>query len=225
MGGCFKSIGCLVVAAAIAVGGWMTRAYWMPILHRATQSVPSTSASPKTAAAGTWELATPAGAARAKAIIEKLATRNGPVYANVSAGDLTSFVFQQLSHELPPSAREVEAMVSDDQLLVRCSIDPSDLGDLSQLGPVAKILAGREDVQFGGTLDVVKLGLAEYRVKSFKIHDFSIPHAMIPRLLRGYEKGSRPASIADDALPLIVPVHIGDVRIRNGEITLYKVVR
>lgn len=223
MGGCFKSIGCLVVAAAIAVGGWMTRDYWMPLLHRATGPTPSTSATP--ASTGTWELATPAGAARAKAIIEKLATRNGPVYANVSPGDLTAFIIQQLSHELPPSARDVEALVSDDQLLVRCSVDPADLGDLSQLGPMAKVLAGREPVQFGGTLDVVKLGLAEYRVKSFKIRDLSIPHAMIPRLLRGYEKGARPASIADDALPLIVPVHIGDVRIRNGQITLYKVVR
>ena len=193
------------------------------MLHRATG--PSAATAPSTASAGTWELATPAGAARAKAIIEKLATRNGPVYADVSPGDLIAFIFQQLSHELPPSAREVKAMVSGDQLLVACSVEPADLGDLSQLGPMSKVLAAREDVQFGGTLDIVKLGLAEYRVKSFKIHDFSIPHAMIPRLLKGYEKGARPASIADDALPLIVPVHIGDVRINNGRITLYKVVR
>ena len=224
MGGCFKSIGCLVVALAIGAGAWVTRDLWTPYLHRVTAPAPATAASPAVAA-GTWELATPAGAARAKSVIERLATRNGPVYANISAGDLTAFIFQQLSHELPPSAREVEAMVSDDQLLVRCSIDPADLGDISQLGPVAKMLGAREDVQFGGTLDIVKLGLAEYRVKSFRIHDFSIPHAMIPRLLRAYEKGARPSSIADDALPLIVPVHIGDVRIRSGQITLYKVVR
>lgn len=222
MGGCFKSIGCLVVAVAIAAGAWFTRDLWTPYLHRVTAPA---SVAPVASQTGSWELATPAGAARAKAIIEKLATRNGPVYANVSSGDLIAFIFQQLSHELPPSAREVKAMVSGDQLLVRCSIDPTDLGDVSQLGPMAKMLSPREDVEFGGTLDIVKLGLAEYRVKSFKIHDFSIPHAMIPRLIRGYEKGARPASIADDALPLIVPVHIGDVRISNGQITLYKVVR
>jgi hypothetical protein len=87
------------------------------------------------------------------------------------------------------------------------------------------MLGGREQVQFGGTLDIVKLGLAEYRVQSFRIHDFSIPHAMMPRLIKSYSKGARPEGIADDALPLITPVHIGDVRIRNGQITLYKVVR
>jgi hypothetical protein len=221
MGGCFKSIGCLVVAAALAVGGWFTRDYWTPLLHRVTQPVATAPAHQP----GTWELATPEGAARAKAIIERLASRNGPVYANVEAGDLTAFIIQQLSHQLPESARDVAAMVSGDQLLVRCSVNPNDLGDLSQLGPLAQMLGSNEPVQFGGTLDIVKLGLGEYRVQSFRIHDFNIPHAMIPRLIKSYSKGARPAGIADDALPLITPVHIGDVRIKNGQITLYKVVR
>jgi hypothetical protein len=223
MGGCFKSIGCLVVAAVIAVGGWITRDVWMPLLHRATQHV-GTARLPAHQP-GTWEPATTEGAARAKAIIEKLASRNGPVYANVEAGDLTAFIIQQLSHQLPESARNVEAMVSGDQLLVRCTLNPSDLGDLSQLGPLAQMLGSSEQVQFGGTLDIVKLGLGEYRVQSFRIHDFSIPHAMIPRLIKSYSKGARPPGVVDDALPLITPVHIGDVRIRNGQITLYKVVR
>jgi len=221
MGGCFKSIGCLVVAAGLVVGGWFTRDYWTPLLHRVTQPVAAAPAHQP----GTWEAATPAGAARAKAIIDRLASRNGPVYANVEAGDLTAFIIQQLSHQLPESARDVEAMVSGDQLLVRCSVNPSDLGDLSQLGPLASMLGDRENVQFGGTLDIVKLGLGEYRVQSLRIHDFSLPHQMIPRLIKSYSKGARPPGIADDGLPLVTPVHIGDVRIKNGQITLYKVVR
>ena len=223
MGGCFKSIGCLVVAAVLAAGGWITRDVWMPLLHHATERVAAAPA--PVHQPGTWQPATTDGAARARELIEKLASRNGPVYANVEAGDLTAFIIQQLSHQLPPSARNVEAMVSGDQLLVRCTVNPNDLGDLSQLGPLAQMLSESEQVQFGGTLDIVKLGLGEYRVQSFRIHDFSIPHAMIPRLIKSYSKGARPALIADDALPLITPVHIGDVRIRNGQITLYKVVR
>lgn len=221
MGGCFKSIGCLVMAIVIAAGGWFTRDYWTPYLHRITRPV----AAAPVHVAGEWQPATPAGAGRARAIIERLGSRNGPVYGNVEAGDLVAFIFQQLSHQLPASARDVEAMVSGEQLLVRCSVNPADIGDLSQLGPLATMLGDREQVQFGGTLDIVKLGLAEYRVQSFRIHDFSIPHAMMPKLIRSYSKAVRPAGVADDALPLITPVHIGDVRIRNGQITLYKVVR
>ncbi|MDQ2929975.1 MAG: hypothetical protein M3Y05_04015, partial [Gemmatimonadota bacterium] len=154
-----------------------------------------------------------------------LGSRNGPVYGNVEAGDLVAFIFQQLSHQLPPSARDVEAMVSGDQLLVRCTVNPSDIGDLSQVGPLAKVLGDREPIQFGGTLDIVKLGLAEYRVQSFRIHDLSLPHAMMPKLIKSYSKGARPEGVAEDALPLTTPVHIGDVRISKGQITLYKVVR
>jgi hypothetical protein len=221
MGGCFKSIGCLVVAAGLAVGGWFTRDLWTPLLHRVTQPVATAPAHQP----GTWEPATPAGAARAKAIIERLGSRNGPVYANVDGADLTAFIIQQLSHQLPESARDVEAMVNGEQLLVRCSVNPNDLGDLSQLGPLAKMLGDREEVEFGGTLDIVKLGLGEFRVQSFRIHDFSIPRQMIPRLIKSYSKGARPPGVADDALPLITPVHIGDVRIKGGQIILYKVVR
>lgn len=221
MGGCFKSIGCLVVAIAIATGAWFTRDYWTPYLHRITRPIPAAPAH----SAGEWQPATPAGAGRARAIIERLGSRNGPVYGNVEAGDLVAFIFQQLSHQLPPSARDVEAMVSGDQLLVRCTVNPSDIGDLSQLGPLAKVLGDREPIQFGGTLDIVKLGLAEYRVQSFRIHDLSLPHAMMPKLIKSYSKGARPEGVAEDALALTTPVHIGDVRINKGLITLYKVVR
>src|SRR6185312_11333977 len=130
MGGCLKSIGCLVVAAALAVGGWITRDVWMPLLHRYTERAATTPASAHQP--GTWEPATTEGAARAREAIEKLASRNGPVYANIEAGDLTAFIIQQLSHQLPESARNVEAMMSGDQLLVRCTVNPNDLGALSQ---------------------------------------------------------------------------------------------
>ncbi|MDQ2930793.1 MAG: hypothetical protein M3Y05_08285, partial [Gemmatimonadota bacterium] len=61
MGGCFKSIGCLVVAIAIATGAWFTRDYWTPYLHRITRPIPAAPAH----SAGEWQPATPAGAGRA----------------------------------------------------------------------------------------------------------------------------------------------------------------
>ena len=76
MGGCFKSIGCLVVAAALAVGGWITRDVWMPLLHRYTERAATTPASAHQP--GTWEPATTDGAARAKEIIEKLNNITNP---------------------------------------------------------------------------------------------------------------------------------------------------
>ena len=93
------------------------------------------------------------------------------------------------------------------------------------LGPLAGMLRDREPVEFGGTLDVVQPGLGEYHVKSVRIRDFSIPRPMIPRLIRSAQRGTRPPGIADDALPLQIPPYIADVRMKNGKVTLYKVVK
>jgi hypothetical protein len=217
--GCFRTIGCLVVAVIIAAVAFVTRDQWLPLLeHR--RAAP-------TVATGTesWKLLTPDGAARAKEIIQRLESRSGPVFANVDGADLTAYIFQELSKELPPSAENAEAAVIGDKLWVRASVKPSDFGNPKDLGPLSSVLGEREPVQFGGTLDIVHPGLGEYRVTDLKIRDLKLPAAMIPRLLRRYEKGSRPAGVADDALPLVVPAHIGDVRIKNGKITLYKAVR
>ena len=38
-------------------------------------------------------------------------------------------------------------------------------------------------------------------------------------------RGARPEGVTDDALPLVVPSYIGDVRIGQGKVTLYKSVK
>ena len=45
---------------------------------------------------------------------------------------------------------------------------------------------------------------------------------MIPRVLRQTERGSRPDGLSEDGLPIVVPRYLGDVRIANGRVTLYK---
>jgi hypothetical protein len=86
------------------------------------------------------------------------------------------------------------------------------------------MLGDRERMQFGGTFHVIRPQLAEYEVKDIKVKDFSIPQAMIPRVLSQTERGSRPEGLSPDGLPLVVPKYLGDVRIANGRVTLYKTV-
>jgi hypothetical protein len=196
----------------------------MPLLHRGP--TPSTAEAPGSAgASGGWQPITSSGAARAREAISRLGSRSGPVFVTLSASDLAAYVYDELKKQLPTSAESVHTAVIGDQLFVRASVRPSDFGDVSALGPLASILRDREPVEFSGTLDVVRPGLGEYRVQSLRIRDLSIPHGMIPRLIRNAQQGSRPAGIADDALPLQIPPYIADVRIRNGKVTLYKVVK
>lgn len=219
MRGCLQGIGCLVLIAVVAVGGWMTRSRWLPRLGLDDHA---------SAAAGSlaerWAPVTEEGSARAKQTVERLGSRTGPVFANIAPADLVSYLFEALSRELPPSAENVEAAVIGDRLYVRASVKLADFGGRGALGPLAGVLGDREPVRFGGTLDIVKPGLAEFRVLDLQVKDLSIPPPMIPRLLQSVARGRRPAGVSPDALPLGVPAYIADVRVHDGAITLYKTV-
>jgi hypothetical protein len=144
------------------------------------------------------------------------------VFTNVRAADVASYVFDELSKQMPPSAQNAEAAVIGSELCVRALVRLTDFGGAGALGPLASMFGDREPVQFCGTMEVFRPGLAEYHVKSLKVRDLSIPGPAVPRLLKNIEHGTRPEGLADDALPLKVPPYIADVRISKGRVTLYK---
>jgi hypothetical protein len=154
--------------------------------------------------------------------VQSLGGKSGPVYANVRAGDLASYVFTSLSRQLPASAQDVRAAVIGDRLYVKAVVSLSDFGGGKVLGPMASMLSQRDTVTFGGTFDVVRPGLAEYRVRELRFGQLSLPAGAIPKLLRQIEHGARPPGLAEDGLPLVVPEYLGDVRVKSGRVTLYK---
>jgi hypothetical protein len=178
---------------------------------------------PAVATEAVWEPLTPQGAARAREIVARLDARSGRVYENVKPADLSALVFEELSKQaLPPSASEIEAATVGITLAIRANVRLSDFGGKDVLGPLASLLDDREQVQFGGVLQVIRPGLAQYRVSALRIGSLDVPPPLIPRLLRRIGKGTRPEGVAADALPLEIPAHIGDVRIGANTITLIK---
>lgn len=216
MFGCIKNLGCLVVVLVLAVALWFTRGRWMPAVGLGGDRAAVASSD------GVWEPVTPAGAERARAAIRSLSAKQGTVFVNVRAGDLASYVFLALKRQLPPSAENVAATVIGDRLYVRADVALSDFGGPAVLGPLASMMGDRETMLFGGTFDIVRPGLAQYHVQELKLRELSIPKKMIPRLVQRIGKGARPEGVAADALPLVVPEQIGDVRVARGRVTLYK---
>ena len=209
--GCMRKLGCLVVIflAGMAVAIWL-------YLERPRQDAQVGTGAP------VWEPLTPEGAERARASVQLLSRPTGPVFTNVGGADLASYIFDELAKQLPPSAQQLEAAVIDDRLHVRALVKISDFGGTGSLGPLAAMLGDREPVEFGGTLGLVRPGLAQYQVKVLRLRELSVPSRMIPRLLQRVARGSRPPGLADDGLPLEVPAFIADVRIGEGRVTLYK---
>jgi hypothetical protein len=208
-----RKIGCLVVLALGVLVGWMLR----DRLFAGLRPAPET----KTAVAA-WEPLTAEGAARMRTALGGLQKPSGPVFATVRAGDLASYVLQQLVKQLPPSADSIEAAAFGDRLYIRASVKPADFGASDILGSLSSFLSDRERMQFGGSFQILRPGLAEFRVQEIRLHDFPIPPRAIPKLLQRLEHGARPAGLSPDGLPLVVPDYIGDVRVEPGKITLYK---
>jgi len=212
--GCLSRVGCFVVVVIIAIIAWLTSDRWLPRV---------TGHSPGAATTGPlWEPITPQGAERTRQMLARLSQPTGPVFGNLSGADVASYVYQALAKQLPPSADSIEAAVIGDRLYIRASVRLQDLGGTSVLGPLAGMLGERERMEFGGSFHVIRPQLAEYEVKDIKIRDLSLPQAMIPRVLGQTERGSRPEGLSPDGLPLVVPKYLGDVRIANGRVTLYK---
>ncbi len=210
--GCIARLGCLVVLAVLAVVGWFTRDRWLPARFRPVAAVH----------APVWEPLSDAGAARTRAALAKLSQPKGPVFQTLSGGDVASYAFAELAKQLPASADSIEAMVDGDKVSMRANVRLADLGGAGALGSFSSMLGDRETVQLTGTFRVVKPGLGEFHIDQLKVRNFAIPRGMIPAIAKQLGHGDRAAGLSDAALPLPIPRYVGDIRVANGKITLYK---
>jgi|SRR6185503_4651995 len=212
--GCVRRLGCLVVLLLACGAAWFTRDLWLTRLRGARSG--------STSSASTWQPLTREGAARASAALRRLSAPSGPAYASVAPGDLAAYILQELSQMLPASADSVEAAAIGDRLYLRAVVPVKDLGGSRTLGPLAALLGDRERIQIGGTLRIIQPGQAELQVKELRLKELAIPQPLIPRLIQQISRGERPDGLSPNGLLLRTPPYIGDVRVSDGKITLYK---
>lgn len=218
--GCIARLGCLCLLVVLAVVAWFTRDEWLPAQYHTR---PAVAASP-----GTWEPLSNAGAQRVDSALARLSQRQGPVFETLSGVDAASYLIRELTNQLPPSADSVEATAEATHVAIRANVSLSDMGGAAVLGPIASMLSDRERVQLTGTLQLVRPGLAEFKIQDLKVHEMNLPHAMIPTLIKRFDRRPRPggrdsgSTLDDDALPLPLPRSVADIRVANGKITFYK---
>jgi hypothetical protein len=218
MFGCVRKLGCLVVLLLAAVL-YLTRGLWY---ERVRARIDGREAVEVTSSG--WEPLSEAAGRRAERSVRSLGGSSGPVYVSLSPGELASYVFLSLGDQLPASAQDARAAVVGDRIYLKTTMALADLGGAAALGPLGGFMADRDTVQLGGDFEVLRPGTAQFRVREIKLRDFTVPAALIPRLV-GRLRREAPEGVAPDALPLRTPEHIGDVRIAKGRITLYRTSR
>jgi hypothetical protein len=211
--GCIMRMGCLIVLLVCGIAAYFTRDRWM---SRVSGTPPAVATAP------VWEPLNPAAGDRARRAVAGLTSGSGPVFYNLKGNEVASYVFQSISKTIPSTADSAEAAVIGDALFVRAVVPTKALAGSGVLGPLAGLLSDREKLSFGGSFRVVRPGLSEFQVREIKLRDFKVPSGAIPRLLQQISPGTRPEGIAPNAIPVTTPPSLGDVRIANGRITLYK---
>ena len=217
MFGCVRRLGCLAVLA-IAAALYVTRDSWRPLADR-FQSREGTPPPADTSA--TWQAVDQPSAARGELAVRTLAAPRGPVYVNLRPGELASYAFLSLSDALPPALRNAQTTVVGDRVYLRSVVSPADFTGV--LGPaVRRVLHARDTLRLGGTVDVLRPGLAQFHVREVQLGTVPVPTALIPRVVAHFRQGDAPADVGADAVPVPLPRYIGDVRVGRGRITLYK---
>lgn len=208
--GCLARLGCLILLAVLCVVGWLTRGMWLP--ERFRSSAPTASA--------TWQPISAAGAERARTAMTKLSQTRGPVFQTASAGDVASLALSEAAVRTNGVADSVAAKVVGDRMYMRANANMAELK--GKLGPLGGMLNDREHVELSGSFLVVKPGLGAFVVQSARVGSVTIPEGMIPRVVQQIVRTQRPDGLPANALPLPLPSYIGDIRIANGRVNLYK---
>jgi hypothetical protein len=220
MKGCLKRAGCLVIIILlVAVWYWYAR-----VEHPAAVTSAATSGTATSVSSG-WQPLTAADAERGRVAVQSLERQSGPVFANLTPAQAASYIFMVVAKQLPPSAKNAEASITGDRLYVRSDVELKDFGGAKTLGPLGMLLGERDSVRLGGTINMLRPGLAEFLVQEVKLGRLEVPTALIPRLLTQMKKGKTVEGISQNGLPMVMPPYISDVRISNGKITLYKSVQ
>lgn len=215
--GCIARLGCLVVLVCVVIGGWYTRALWVPERFHSHAVASST--------ANGWEPITDAGAARTSAALQKLSAPSGQAFETLSAGDLASYAFKAFGSRAGGAADSIQTRVVGQSVVMRAIVRVAELRNISALGPLAGMLHDREPVELTGTFRVARPGLAEFDVQDMKVRDLPVPRGMISTLIGKLERGARPEGLSENGLALPIPRYIGDIRVANGKVTLYKSVQ
>ena len=220
MFGCFRRLGCLVLLLILAVLAWFNRDRLESIYRRYAGDPRADSVLVGTP--GGWEPLTSDKATRGQKAVESLSTPRGPAFATLTAGEASSYIFLAVSKQLPASSEDISSSIRGDRLYVRANVALKDFGGAKALGPLASMLGTRDTVQLGGTMRVLRPTVGEFQIKEVRIGSFPVPSAIVPRLIRAMRRGTMPEGLSDDALPMTLPAYIGDIRIADGKITVYK---
>lgn len=225
--GCFRRLISLVILAVVAIGAFATRDLWLPKLRAAIGAPAGSTRAPGDSVAVKadtgWVSLSYADADKGRKALAKLTQAKGPAFVTVSAGEFAGAFLDSLTNQLPASADSVQVRAAGSEFQVRASVRLGDVGGRAVLGPLAAMVGDRERLTLGGTLEPTAVaGLAQFKLTRVKVGDFAVPGPVVPRLVKALKRKPTDAGVELSALQIRLPAGVGDIRVAQGKITLYR---
>ncbi|MBC8088007.1 MAG: hypothetical protein H7Z40_12135 [Phycisphaerae bacterium] len=221
---CLSRIGCLTVVALAGAAAWWAYGGEMPAFAGGTGRFRTGRPDSMSVARKpvVWSGIKDAQVPSATALAD-LERANGPAYVTLGAGDIAGFLAEGFGRALPQSAEGVQVAIVDDLVRMRAEIPLRELGGKALPEFVTNLLTDRDTVDMTGSIEMIRPGLAQFRVRALNIHGIDLPPRLIPPLLKaiGRQMPQRD-SVATDAFALPLPRAVSDVRVSRGLVTLYK---
>lgn len=210
-----RKVGCAVVLLVVGALAWHFRDAWLPKAKQVVAvEAPADSAG--------WARITPAGGQRARDRIAALGRRGGPAYVTLTASEFAAYILGDALAEVARQDTATQAVVDKGLLYIRTRIRIADLGGKDALGPLSRLFRDTEPLLVGGTLQPVRPGLAQYRLKEVAVRELEVPRSVVGTLVRRWGPATRPDSLATDGLPITLPATVADLRLADGKVTLYR---
>jgi hypothetical protein len=137
----------------------------------------------------------------------------------LTASEFASLMGSGMDRELRSQLDSLQVELLDGEIQVSARLRTGRLPQ-EMIGPLSGALGPTEPVRASGPLRVTRPGAGEWRVRSFRIGDLTVPDDMVPGLV-----GRALGDPERTTVPVKVPEGIRSIRVRPGGATLYGATR
>lgn len=204
MMGCLRRVGCLVVLVVAGIGAWLARDLWW-------ERVTGTPAR----AHIEWSGPTRDSAAMA----DRLARSRNAAWVSLEPGELATMLEAATGRVLV----EPQVAIEGDAIHVRGRLALSEVPTSGVLGPFAKLLSGEPRMELAGRPSMAGRGTARIVVTDLRVGGVEVPGAARAALVRQLQaRGAEATDAGEGEIRFSVPAWLGDLRVANGKLTVYK---
>ncbi len=204
MSGCLRSIGCLTVMVIGAVGGYFTRDLWW-------EAVTGRPARPDIVWEGPLreaERSDPASRARS----------SDGAFASLGPAQIATLI----EGALAGAASRPEVAIVDDEVRARAEVDLTRLQQVESLGPAGRLLRGKPTVEVAGRPSVEGPGTGRLIVTDVRVEGVQLPQTARKALFAQLARSLPTLNVDGNTIKFTVPGSVGDIRVAQGRVTVYK---